>query len=304
MAARKNQRRYAFAMSVLGHAALVAMLTFSLPLSSRQTPTPQFAVIEAVVVDSAALAAEMERIEAAERELVQQQEAAERIELEQEQRRLDEQRQQEEAARQQQLEIEQQERTRQEDAERLRLAEIARREELEQQQRQQDLARQQREAEEQQRQEDLARQEREAAQRREEEERQRQQELARQREEAERQRRIAAIEAEVASSVQAEAAAQTARDAGLVEQWARLISNQIERHWNRPPSAGVGLECVVSITQIPGGDIIDFSLGRCNGDDAVKASIERAVAAASPLPPPPIPQIFTRNLNVTFKPDE
>ena len=38
MASRRVQRQYAFVLSVLGHAAIVAALTFSIPLSSRNRP--------------------------------------------------------------------------------------------------------------------------------------------------------------------------------------------------------------------------------------------------------------------------
>jgi colicin import membrane protein len=35
----------------------------------------------------------------------------------------------------------------------------------------------------------------------------------------------------------------------------------------------------------------------------VRESIEAAVYRASPLPPPPDPGLFDRNLKITFKPD-
>jgi colicin import membrane protein len=46
------------------------------------------------------------------------------------------------------------------------------------------------------------------------------------------------------------------------------------------------------------------SVAACNGDDAVRRSIERAVLEASPLPKPPDPSLFERNLRVNFRPDE
>jgi colicin import membrane protein len=64
-----------------------------------------------------------------------------------------------------------------------------------------------------------------------------------------------------------------------------------------------GLECVVNVTQIPSGDVIDVRVGQCNGDDAVIRSIEAAVRRASPLPKPPLPALFDRNLIVTFRPE-
>ena len=40
----------------------------------------------------------------------------------------------------------------------------------------------------------------------------------------------------------------------------------------------------------------------CNGDDAVRRSIERAVLDASPLPKPPTPALFERNVKVSSSP--
>ncbi|MEJ1961159.1 MAG: cell envelope integrity protein TolA [Gammaproteobacteria bacterium] len=47
-----------------------------------------------------------------------------------------------------------------------------------------------------------------------------------------------------------------------------------------------------------------MSVGECNGDAAVRESIEAAVYRASPLPPAPDPAVFDRNLVFTFRPTE
>ena len=69
-------------------------------------------------------------------------------------------------------------------------------------------------------------------------------------------------------------------------------------------SATAGLRCEVAVTQIPSGDVIDVQVRTCNGDEAVVRSIEQAVLRASPLPQPPTPALFNRNLIVNFQPDE
>ena len=56
--------------------------------------------------------------------------------------------------------------------------------------------------------------------------------------------------------------------------------------WVRPASAVPGIECVVHVTQIPGGDVVNARVGRCNGDASVVRSIVAAVEKSSPLPPP------------------
>jgi colicin import membrane protein len=85
--------------------------------------------------------------------------------------------------------------------------------------------------------------------------------------------------------------------------WQAQITAKISRAWLRPPTARTGIECVLNVTQVPGGEVTQVSIGACNGDQAVRESIEAAVYRASPLPPPPDPALFERNLKINFKPD-
>ena len=101
----------------------------------------------------------------------------------------------------------------------------------------------------------------------------------------------------------AEADRQQAERAGLLDQYVRMIQDKIERNWTRPLSATSGLDCMVSVVQLPTGDVIEARVTKCNGDDAVTRSIEAAVKLASPLPRPPNPNLFERNLNVRFRPE-
>jgi colicin import membrane protein len=82
------------------------------------------------------------------------------------------------------------------------------------------------------------------------------------------------------------------------------IQQKIERNWIRPASAMPGLECVVLVRQVPGGEVVGASIERCNGDAAVQRSIEAAVFKASPLPEPDNPSLFDRNLRIIFKPEQ
>jgi len=90
---------------------------------------------------------------------------------------------------------------------------------------------------------------------------------------------------------------------GQKERWIAEISARITRAWIRPPSAKPGIDCVVHVTQVPGGEVVSAKVGACNGDDAVRLSIEAAVLRASPLPLPPDPALFDRDLEVRFRPD-
>jgi colicin import membrane protein len=87
-------------------------------------------------------------------------------------------------------------------------------------------------------------------------------------------------------------------------QYIARLSSKIQNAWIKPPSARAGLDCIVNITQIPGGEVTSAHVSQCNGDAAARQSIENAVYRASPLPPPPDPALFERNLVIHFHPDE
>jgi colicin import membrane protein len=87
-------------------------------------------------------------------------------------------------------------------------------------------------------------------------------------------------------------------------QYIARLSSKIQNAWIKPPSARAGLDCVVNITQIAGGEVTSAHVSQCNGDAAARQSIENAVYRASPLPAPPDPALFERNLVIHFHPDE
>lgn len=104
-------------------------------------------------------------------------------------------------------------------------------------------------------------------------------------------------------SLAAEQRVDTAASSSALASWRSQITAKITRAWLRPPTARQGLECNLYVTQVPGGEVTEVRVGECNGDQAVRESIEAAVYRASPLPPPPDPALFDRSLKITFKPD-
>ncbi len=90
----------------------------------------------------------------------------------------------------------------------------------------------------------------------------------------------------------------------LRDRYIASLRNRIQNAWIKPPSARVGIDCRVAVTQVPGGEVTSARVTKCNGDAAVRQSIENAVYRASPLPDPPDPALFQRNFEIEFKPDE
>ncbi len=298
------------------HAALLAALTFSLGWQRDEAPAvaaggPKIEAIEAVVVDSAMLDAEVDRLAAQERareqalaaqqkairdaQLAQEREA-ERLRQLQVEREAAARKQREEQARLQQLQREAEQaqaraRAEEQAREEARLAAEAEARRLAEEE-----ARREAEREAKRRAEEQARLAREAEARRREEERRRaeQARVRRQQEEA---------ESLLLAALAEEEDRQAKVNAGLLAQYKAQVKQKVERNWARPPEAQTGLSCEVTVRQLRDGQVITVEFGRCNGNDAVKRSIEGAVNRASPLPPPPDPSLFDEYVVFIFEPE-
>jgi len=123
-----------------------------------------------------------------------------------------------------------------------------------------------------------------------------QQKLAQQQAAAERAARVADLNQSLQEDERAAAAS------GALASWQQELESRIQQRWIRPPTAQPGIDCVLNVSVVSGGDVTDVSLGQCNGDDAVQESIKNAVYAASPLPPPPNDVAFPHQLVIEFKP--
>jgi colicin import membrane protein len=115
---------------------------------------------------------------------------------------------------------------------------------------------------------------------------------------------IAQNEADLKRSLEAEERADAARSSGALATWEAQIRARIQRAWLKPPTAREGIVCELDVTQVPGGEVTNAKVGTCNGDQAVRDSIVAAAYRASPLPPPPDPSVFERELQITFRPDD
>ena len=101
------------------------------------------------------------------------------------------------------------------------------------------------------------------------------------------------------------AAEEAEQDQVLSNRIASNITRSIERNFNKVGLAD-GLECVLRVRLIPGGEVIDVSVTRSSGDDIFDRRAVTATQKASPLPVPDDIATFERlNLrdnNFTFKP--
>jgi colicin import membrane protein len=263
MIAMLGQHSGSVSSSIALHVAILAALAVSFRWSLSSRVTAVPAPIQGVMVDPAALQKEQQRRE---------QDAQRKQRDERQRRELIEQQQREKEA------ADKRERDRVATEQRQReQAEAAKRE-------QEKVAKQkaEQEAREKQAREDAARKQKEALET----------------------KQKAQAEAQLAAEIAAENAHNEAVRSGVLDEYIRAIQDKIERNWSPPLSAKTGLECVVNVVQLPTGDVYDAKVdaSHCNGDEAVRMSIEAAVKKASPLPKPPSQAVFERNLIVTFKP--
>jgi colicin import membrane protein len=111
-------------------------------------------------------------------------------------------------------------------------------------------------------------------------------------------------EADLRSQLASEEHVNAVQSSPAKAEYLSLITARINRAWIRPASARPGVRCSLHITQIPGGEITHVVVAGCNGDEAVRQSVETAAYRASPLPAPSDPALFDPNIDVTFAPDE
>ena len=275
--------------AVLLHVVFVGEFGLTM-LKFASKPPPAPLAIQAVVVDRSVIdraARQQERDRAKEREQQRQQQEAQ-------QRKQEERREAEQKAEQQR----QQEQEQREDQQRRVVEEQQAREKQETDRKAQAEAERKAQVEA-------------DRQRKAEDERKRVAEIERkQKEEAERRKAAEDARAqqqredELRKQLESEEGENEAKNSDAYAAYRLMVMRAIERQWNKPPSARPGVVCTVKITQAPTGTVLSVSVqsGECNGDDALRQSIEVAVKRASPLPTPEDSRLFEREVVLNFKP--
>lgn len=111
-------------------------------------------------------------------------------------------------------------------------------------------------------------------------------------------------EREQALREQAALEEQQMRAQAAVASYTDLIRQKVERNWIQPPGDIAGLNCIVRVRLIPGGDVIDAQVIKSSGNAFFDRSVERATRKAAPLPLPSDPSMFNyfRTLEFYFRP--
>jgi len=264
----------AILFAVLVHIAIVVALTISVRWNVKRTPP----VIQARVVEEP-------KTGAAEREAARKRTEAEALKRQQEEER----RQKVEAERDRKLAAERERKAKEEQ----RQAEEAKKQaalkrKQEEEKRKKAEAEKKRKAEEEKRRVAEARRKEEAAKRRQQEAEQHLKEQ---------------IAAEETARVDA---ARAARAASEMDRYRAIIRQKVERSWSRPGGSTAGMQCVVRVRVVPGGEVLGARVVKSSGNALFDRSVENAVFKASPLPLPTDAEIFEyfREIEFVFSPQE
>jgi len=97
--------------------------------------------------------------------------------------------------------------------------------------------------------------------------------------------------------------AAAARTKALNEYIAR-IQAKVKGNWILPPDLQGNPEAVFLVVQLPTGEVLSTRLIKSSGNASYDAAVERAILKSSPLPLPASRELFSRELKLTFRPQD
>lgn len=100
------------------------------------------------------------------------------------------------------------------------------------------------------------------------------------------------------------AAQASAAQVGEMEKYIAAISGKVRGNIVLPPDIKGNPEAVFEVTQLPSGEVLNVKLVKTSGHAAYDAATERAIRKSSPLPKPAKIELFSRNLELKFRPQE
>jgi len=102
---------------------------------------------------------------------------------------------------------------------------------------------------------------------------------------------------------------QLARDssgasARALDEYVGRIRAKVRGNWILPQDLRGNPEAVFNVVQLPTGEVLSVKLARSSGIAAYDDAVERAILKSSPLPRPDRPELFSRELRLTFRPKD
>ena len=127
---------------------------------------------------------------------------------------------------------------------------------------------------------------------------------------AEQQRLQRESERELSDAIaQENAEQQFLNDSEMANSYIALITDVIQRNWNRPPSARNSMETELILRMVPTGEVVSVEIVRSSGNDAFDRAAVTAVLKAERFPeiqqlPARVFEQYFRRLRLKFKPED
>ena len=94
-----------------------------------------------------------------------------------------------------------------------------------------------------------------------------------------------------------------ARDRAIAG-WVDKVRAKIRGNIVMPPDIKGNPEAIFDVVQLPTGEVLDAKLRKSSGHGAYDRAVENAIRKSSPLPRADRPEIFVRNLELKFRPQD
>ena len=121
----------------------------------------------------------------------------------------------------------------------------------------------------------------------------------------EQQEREAALQKQLAEEAAEQRAEQKRKQLlSLRQTYISSITARVKDNWRTPAKISPNAQCDLKITQTPKGTITSVKVLNCNSEAnrQFQQAAEKAVYRAQPLPQPPVPELFEREITFEFKP--
>jgi colicin import membrane protein len=110
---------------------------------------------------------------------------------------------------------------------------------------------------------------------------------------------------ELIARQQADAARQaSAAKAKALNEYIARIQAKVRGNWILPAELQGNPEAVFDVVQLPTGEVLSIRIARSSGNRAYDNAVERAILKSSPLPLPPPGVPLSRELKLTFRPQD
>ena len=110
------------------------------------------------------------------------------------------------------------------------------------------------------------------------------------------------LESAVQEATQKQAERANAARNKAIADYLGSIRGKIRGNIVLPPEIKGNPEALFDVTQLPSGEIISVRLKRSSGNKALDDAIERAILKSSPLPQPKPADLFSRSLELRYRP--